>query len=288
MTRIACALLAASLRLEQAYAEDANITTVERINSRFANGTPSSSLDSAGVVIHSFDGLEGHADGSQKWMPCMESWCLKFSDRWSASVINAHDSAPSADGKINLFNHGGGFILSPQVELLCSYSHDGGTMTKWCSEDGSAVDGCVPGCECPNDQESANCTIWCDELGRDYNCAFRPNNLDEMMTRYRETQSPYNEVVIAAGSKWTSELPGDLEATFFVGDDDCTNETKTCEEIEGCPSTRDFHTAFLNQFGITSEDSPLLCLDRGDFQTPFVDVSARFGQVAVDNKYVVV
>jgi len=245
---------------------------------RFASGSASNSLENAGVVIHSFDGTEGNSDGSEKWLPCLESWCLKFSDRWSTSVINAHDSAPTADGKINLFSQGGGFVLSPSVELLCSYSHDGGTMTKWCSDDGSAVDGCVPGCECPNDQETP-CTIWCDELGRDYNCAFRPNQLDEMMNRYRDTKSPYNELVIAAGSGWKSDLPSDLEAIFFVGDEDCANETKTCEEIEGCADTRDVHSTFLTRFGTTSNVSPLLCLNRGDFQNPFVDVSVRYHQV---------
>jgi hypothetical protein len=284
MTRYACALLAV-LSFEQVSAEDVNMTGVARINSRFANGVPSNNLDKAGVVLRIFDNTEGPGDGSQKWMPCTQPWCLKFSDRWSTSVINAHDSAPK-DGKISLFSGTGGFILAPSVELLCSYSGDGGTMSRYCSKDGSPVKDCVPGCEC-NHGSPPSCKNWCDELGVDYNCAFKSDHLDEMIKVYRDTKSAYNELVIAAGSKWISQLPSALDAAFFIGDDDCTNEAKKCEGIKGCADTRDFHAAFLKQFGITSEECPLLCMNRNNFQSPFVDVSKRYvGRAAVANMVV--
>merc|ERR1712137_424768 len=101
--------------------------------------------------------------------------------------------------------------------------------------------------------------------------AYQPDALSDMLQRYEATGAKYNEVVVAT-RHWALELPAVMEAPFYMGGSSCL--TGTCEEVEGCPKARAMHAAFLAQYGKTSEEVPLLCLDDTDWRAPFKDVSS--------------
>ena len=93
---------------------------------------------------------------SHVWEPCPPtSWCEKYNDRLPASLINRR--LPY------VYQQNGGLVISPQRRhVFCSYFHDGGTMQKFCAKDGSAPEGCVPGCS-DKDTSQPN---WCEELSK--------------------------------------------------------------------------------------------------------------------------
>ena len=106
--------------------------TAATLNVRFAEGRPSNDLASAGVLLRQFDSL---GDPANPCLPCPSHlWCGKFSDRWSASLVNSrvrhlYDGAKagSAVGHVAVARPGG-IVLSPSVELFCAYAQDGNSM----------------------------------------------------------------------------------------------------------------------------------------------------------------
>ena len=80
-------------------------------------------LAGAGVLVHTFDGLE---DARHPWRPCPQtgenSWCHRSGDRVSASLINANTRGLHNGAR-------GGLVLDPKlVRSLCAYPSDGNAM----------------------------------------------------------------------------------------------------------------------------------------------------------------
>jgi hypothetical protein len=153
---------------------------VELLNFQWIHGEPSKSLDRAGVLVHVFDNTEA----SEPWLPCPQtSWCARFGDRISASMINQHLPGMFA---ANGFPPTGIVLSSQLTRVLCSYFADGGSMNKQC--DGPPTEGCVPGC-------IDKFHHWCDS--RDvrvfdrnvdvYHCAYTPEDLDAMLQRHLDS-----------------------------------------------------------------------------------------------------
>ena len=83
-------------------------------------------LARAGVLLHTFDGLE---DARRPWLPCPQegdnSWCKRTADRVSASIVNhrvrgLHNAAR------------GGLVLSSGVSLYCAFPADGDSRLPCC------------------------------------------------------------------------------------------------------------------------------------------------------------
>lgn len=190
--------------------------------------------------MHQFDGQEAEL----KWLPCPASaWCGAFRDRFASSVINARAA-------YQLFNNAGGLIfrMSPPAynRIFCSWAADGGTMEKVCEPPGESQY-CLPGCwiEVPN---------WCTPV-RNWQCAFKPNELGAMMRMYETTNANhYNEVILDA-NWYVQHLPDSLEAMFIkdINDQD----------------TRRSHAQFLERY--PGADVPLL-LYTGNLAEPFVQL----------------
>ena len=175
---------------------------VELLNFQWIHGEPSKSLDRAGVLVHVFDNTEA----SEPWLPCPQtSWCARFGDRISASMINQHLPGMFAANGLPPT----GIVLSSQLtRVLCSYFADGGSMNKQC--DGPPTEGCVPGC-------IDKFHHWCDS--RDvrvfdrnvdvYHCAYTPEDLDAMLQRHLDSygvsgvRTSQNQATKGSGAGWS-------------------------------------------------------------------------------------
>ena len=222
------------------------ITAVERINIRYRNYKPGSNLlTDIGVVIHAFDGQE---DPDRKWAVCppANGQCGFISDRMSASVI--------FKGKTAAFSGGGGIILNPEASrLLCAYGGDGGTRGKLCHPPGVSGS-CIPGCAsgspqwCNPDDAVYDNGAWCG--GRPW----RPTDFGKFI-ELDKLSSTYNEVV-ADGSYWNKHLPHSVEA--IIGS-------------PGDPAARALHAEFLQTYGLTSEQVPLVTFNKEISEAPFIE-----------------
>ena len=260
-------------------------TTVDRINQRFVSGRASNEVAAAGVVIHQFDATSDPE--GEKWMPCPKTcyggtpcWCATFGDRFSASLVSAQSPpadcsevgacyADPADRQFGIFKdtsgaYNGGFVLAPQeLNLLCSYPGDGGTMTRFClnfaGEPLYPGQACVAGCGCQAD-EGMPCENSCaapapSPAHRDHQCAWPADNLAEMLGYQGGT---YNELVLDTEA-WVANLPGSIEAVFYPA---------ACGEA--CvAAARATHAAFIARYPEAAATTPLLALDVTDWDMPF-------------------
>lgn len=167
--------------------------SVDEINGRFENGLPTDDMERAGLLVHTFDDM---ADTVYPWRPCAEGrWCGGLRDRMAATLIRA--AFPDVYTKGD-----GGFVIRSSIaKVLCSYHGDGHSMAKTCSPPGLS-ERCTPGC--PGSYQRCDtvvATTWCDCPRTGYLCAWRPNQLEQMMNEQEEEdpngffdQKGYNEV----------------------------------------------------------------------------------------------
>lgn len=88
----------------------------ERLNARFLHGSPSNSLESAGVLLHVFDKTE---DSKHAFLPSTHGWSAAFGGRLSASMINAGQPGTWSGAA------SGGLIFSPvHAQILCAYGEE--------------------------------------------------------------------------------------------------------------------------------------------------------------------
>jgi hypothetical protein len=188
------------------------MAVVDRLNARFCNGHPSNQLDEAGVLMRQI-----HKGAQKPWLPSSQA---KRADRFPSSLVNQHLCV--------LHNSEPGFVVSSAVSLLCYYHSDGASDGKTCSTPGVSPE-CIPGCwkaagwSWGNAQHPA---LWCERpsntlpRGRLYGCAWKPDNLEGMVQSHLERGGGgHNEVVIDAHS-WMEQLPGAIEALFFIKQSD--------------------------------------------------------------------
>ena len=198
---------------------------VDDINGRFTLGKPSPDLESAGVLVRAFDGLEYPL---KPWLPCPKDqpWlrmCASKADRFPTSLLwPQHTETYKGKG-----TGMGGVVIRPHAaKIKCSYHGDGFTMSKG-------------GEPCPESN-------YCDQPGsRMYKCSWRASQLMSMMEH--SDGSSHNEVVLDSQA-WVEELPSTIEAIFLVDGDD---EAKV----------RKIHQDFMRDYGLTVEAFPLLRYD---------------------------
>jgi len=196
-----------------------------------------------GVIIHAPDGSE---DPVHPWMVCSDGdSCKNEPDRLSASVVYLGTTAA--------FSGGGGVIVNPRhSRLLCGYGGDGGSRGRTCNPPGETAS-CKPGCM----MSGAN--DWCDPSSidsGDYWCdgrPWRPSDLGSMLAAHRGSSS-YNEVVVEAKT-FNDALPWSVEAIITS---------------PGDPTTLEMHARFLQTYGITAADVPLVTFHKELVDRPFV------------------
>jgi len=228
--------------------------SIAELNQRFRAGQPSNSLDTVGVLLHQFhDG----ADGDWKpWLPCPSTcyghdcWCSRFSDRFSVTIANARMA--KAVGKLELYSENNpGFVLAPwAMKVKCAFPADGGTESKQCDPKDSS---CEPGCG----------RTWCDPndggIGLNTICAWRPEELQEVLSRQENAGSAYNEVVVDE-QKWVQNLPSTIQAVFYLKGSD------------GERDAREVHSMFVEEFeqlSLAARDALLVELDPSNLEAPF-------------------
>jgi len=233
---------------------------VQQLNERFAAGSPSNDLKSTGILIHQFhNGMDGDW---KAWMPCPPTcfggpcWCASFSDRFSASILNAH--TVTKKGIIGMYSmQNPGFIYNPDiVTVSCAYPADGGSESKSCKP---GAEGCVPGCGdkwCHFDPTMPN--------NMDTSCAWPASELERVLNLQQGANSNYNEIVVPAKDV-VDNLPNSILAIFYVKGSKAEDEA------------RKVHADFLANFAETSiaaRNIPLVELDPKKPEAPFSDVTS--------------
>ena len=216
---------------------------VAMINDRFVGAQPSNDLAAAGVLVHNFDEI---SNGYEPWLPCSGGGCArKFSDRFPCSIIY--------QGMTNMYKPtNGGFVIAPLgARVLCSYSRDGLTMTsaKVCPIPTPAD--CIPGCgHAPYE--------WCPEA-KPWRCAWPPHKMDEMLRNHKQFNArDHNEVVLDARA-WTERLPMTIQLVWYLEKGNAIDDMKQVQDLSRAKTNaEDVHRRFLQAFGITGSDVPLV------------------------------
>ena len=196
---------------------DGTMALVDILNARFLAGSPSDTLEEAGVVVHQFDGggfnewgvnVAGGANTTwAAWMPCPSGqWCSKFGDRFSVSVVNARQ--PFLFSKTN-----GGIIIDSGTTRrgsMCAWATDARSFrsARTCLAHGDAFrwgdraqtfvrrQDCIPGCTngVEGQKEDWNTVkrgqlspSWCASGSEDRWCPWRPHQLKLMMEQQERT-----------------------------------------------------------------------------------------------------
>ena len=237
------------------------VERVKYINKRFVDGHASNDLATAGVIVHQFDRTE---NSNQPWIGCVDddvnrrrlgiggrtdsADCMNYGQRMSSSIIYGR-MAPEGAGPIPLFDPTTpGIVFRPELsKVLCSYSSDAGSRSR-------GKDGCDDGVNfCPS--KIGKVDGWCD--GRPH----LPGDLIHMLQGHLHAiNCPrcWNEVIISA--KWSEDhLPESIEAFFYPVD----------VSEEQYRYIRTVHRDFLEFYGLSDLDKPLLEFDASNWQQPF-------------------
>lgn len=257
----------------------------------------------AGVLIHQLDGLE---DAARTFSPCSKqsnsqnchaSRTAARSERTSSSMIFA--GLGVRNQAIPTFSLDGGVVLRPsETNLLCAYGVDGSIDdNKPLSCNGhSDPHRCVPGCGQPPDWCSRNnahdegAWLTCGmNWGRGGVRPWRPNEVGGrggLLDHFAREGEPftgvgnfkgYNEFVVDT-SAWIEKLPRSVEAIFILdcndndqnlvyGAADGRGTAANCRDAHA--NAREMHRKYLETYGLTALQFPLLKLQPGNWQTPF-------------------
>jgi hypothetical protein len=144
---------------------------------------------------------------------------------------------------------------------------------------------CTPGCTdewhtwCTMDKVRNTNDVWCD------GDPWKPTELSTMIAGYTRRESgklaergatAFNEFILDAEYS-ESQLPGSIEAFFYLLDDMCLTNSR-CK-----PMAERAHAKFLREYRLNAEEVPLLGLRMDDWKHPFVVVPPN--QLTVENEY---
>lgn len=258
-------------------------SVIGMLNERFRAGVASNDLAAAGLLLHQFDSMDDPDPRGQPWVPGAGKPVHEgypSGDRVSATLVNAHmkpEPAPQAH-RIPLYSLSlAGIILSPERNTLkCSFAFDAGTLERTCLEPSET---CIPGCTHPSIR--GHPALWCERNNHRWPCAWRPSDLHQMLEVREELrtlgQKPdgkfwddhkfYDELVFDS-KVFVSQLPGSMEAVFFLEGADCGGEGDgpKCEAY-----ARSAHANIKREFGLTDVQLPLVRLDPLNRKAPLSD-----------------
>ena len=198
------------------------------------------------MVVRGWDGLSETTNG-KPWLPCeTHRSCIKFSDRFASSIIYQPHSQTYAKG---------GLVLRPGELLLnCAYASDGGSQSAVCNPPGRSAT-CTPGCK-----------VHCDPAKgwRNWGCSWPAEHLKDMLEQQRivEKDGGYNEVIFDSAT-WKAHLPRTVMGVFV--------------HTHALPRDRAYatsvHAAFLQAYGLTAADAPLLEYNASHATAPFSEIA---------------
>ena len=274
----------------------------ESINARFRRDVRDHRSLDAGVLIHQMDGFE---DADKRWSPCSlssDSPNCKSSrtrdrlQRVSTSMIFA--ALQDRDRAIPTFSIDGGVVLRPsKTHVLCGYGTDGSiddNKPLSCASENQHR--CVPGCGAPPD--------WCKKSdphdeGAWLTCGLawgrngvRPWKSEDLggrgglLDHFAQNGARfdgvgsfkgYNEIVVQSEA-WIQGLPDSVEALFMTecspgdrnlvyGPSQDMGTARSCEQAHS--KAREMHQRFLQTYGRSASDFPLLVLRTTNWEAPF-------------------
>ena len=258
----------------------------------------------AGILIHQLDGLEDSArmfspcSASSKSSNCHASRTSARLQRTSASMI--YSQLRQRDRAIPTFSLDGGVVLRPsRTNLFCAYGIDGSIDdNKPLSCNSVDAQRCVPGCGTPPDWCSKNnahdegAWLTCGlNWGRGGVRPWRPEEisgrgglLDHFANEGAEFTAVgnfagYNEFVVDS-AHWIEGLPDSVEGIFMLdcnekdanlhyGAADGRGTAANCHDAQN--NAREMHRTYLDAYGLTAQQFPLLKLRPHDWNAPFVN-----------------
>ena len=254
----------------------------------------------AGVLIHQLDGLE---DEARTFSPCSSesssgnchaTRTAARMQRVSASMIFA--GLRDRNSAIPTFSLDGGVVLRPSTtRLLCAYGVDGSI------DDNKPLscrnEKCVAGCGSPpdwcnrNNPHDEGAWLTCGlNWGRNGVRPWRPSDIGGrggLLDHFAREGEPftgvgnfkgYNEFVVDAQA-WVAALPEAVEAMFLIecsdsdenlvyGAADGRGTAANCAQAHD--NARAMHRVYLQTYGVSERDFPLLKLRPQQWDEPFV------------------
>lgn len=243
------------------------------LNARFRNARPSSDLSVVGLVCHQFDKLE---TAGAPWKSCNYHCDNSLSGqsltgRLSTSIMYGGMRNRNDRKAVPLVSNDGGVIARPSLlNISCVYGIDGATVGL---SGGPNGDGC-PSYWCdPNAKREPNgyCGFW----GAPPQAAWRAEDLARLIELHERVGAPYhapgyhagyNEAVVD-GLTWNANLPNSVECFFEL--EGRGVEATSDRGRSQASYARDAHRRFLNEYGLTDREVPLLKFDPARFDAPF-------------------
>ena len=250
---------------------------VQQINDRFRNGGPRDRLGEVGLLLHQWDGLEAH-DRQKPWEMCIVSCMCQGSfihGRISAMAI--YRGLKERPDRIAIplpFGNRGGLVLNPEYTTLeCLYGIDGATY--------HLDDASKPGCTdkvCDPSHPMTHDGL-CGLSGYPPT-AWLPRDLKLLLEMHAEHGAPYkapafhsgyNELILNS-AKFNQQLPQAILAFFYLkgGAGKVTDDLGYGIVIDAVAT----HQAFLDEYGLSEEQVPLLELDPSNWDQPFSVVTS--------------
>ena len=250
---------------------------IEAINKRFRDGRPSDRLEEVGVLMHQWDGQEdvfGKGDNGNPWKMCIANCMCQGSfifGRISTMIIYAglRDRADRRSVPLP-FGDRGGILISPSLATVdCGYGIDGGTYRL----NNPARPGCSDSFCDPHNYIDQNGNPWCGFNGAPA-MAWGPNDLKALLEEHARSgprwsnsgfHSGYNEFIVNSKAH-NARLPDSVEA-FFVpkGMSPVTGNLGYGIVIDVVKA----HQRFLNEYGLTASEVPLVEFDPYNWNAPF-------------------
>ena len=118
-------------------------------------------------------------------------------------------------------------------------------MNRVCEPLGGDGSTCIPGCSPVGEQ--------CQEIGHDWSCSFGGADMLRAALQAQQDREGYrarNNEIVLEGASVFAHLPASIEGIFYMVGADTARQLKA----------REVHTAFLEAYGLRSDDAaaPLL------------------------------
>ena len=225
---------------------------MDDLNARFITGSVTDDLRRAGLLVHQTDTIDGYWDDippfhHARWLPTSDP---KFQDRAAAALINAETPYMFSTSAV-------GYVLNNNVlasGLFCACPFD-------CNSMGNLENhGCNSNLTIGRTVFTSLKEMMRSHLGRlkwgwgHEHTAFLGFCTWGEHTINDRSGCQYNELILNA-DVWRENMPDAIEAFFYP-------VNGVVDTSEGTPEDAyDIHRAFLDEYGLTNDDVPLLEFD---------------------------